>query len=134
MRSDRTVTCLGMTVLIAGLLSGNFVHNIQAAPPAKLKRLDARIVKGPFILSDGQSLRGAGYGKTIIDAQGAENGIVIRGGSGSVISDVTVRGARGANTKSSGWRIWARTRIVQSVRRACGRGWFGSARCCRRGR
>ncbi len=50
---------------------------------------------GGVTVPPGVSLQGAGYGKTIIDADGKENGLMIASGSGAVISDLTVRGATG---------------------------------------
>ncbi len=49
------------------------------------------------MLPPGASLKGAGCGATIIDANGADSGVKVTGGSGAVISDLTVRGASAAN-------------------------------------
>ena len=72
------------------------------AQAGAVRRLEAGILKGPILLAPGESLLGAGYGKSIIDARGSENGIVVSGGSGAVVSDLTVEGASGANVLVKG--------------------------------
>jgi hypothetical protein len=67
---------------------------VRTAKPGVTVTLPAGTYRGGVILPAGVSLRGAGYGHTIIDASQAEHGLVMTGGAGSAISDVTVRGAR----------------------------------------
>ena len=74
--------------------------------------LPAGEFRGGVTVPVGVSLRGAGYGNTIIDAAGAENGLVIAGGHGAVLGDLTVRGATGANVLVEG----AEQVIVRRVR------------------
>ena len=45
---------------------------------------------GGLLLPEGVSLKGAGYGKTILDASGHENGLVSRGKRKASVSDLTI--------------------------------------------
>ena len=67
--------------------------SITGARPGQTITLPAGTFAMGLTLPPGVSLRGAGYGKTIIDASIAKNGIDVNGGAGAVISDLTVRGA-----------------------------------------
>ena len=91
-----------LALVVAVVLAIGLVHSVcrevlvaQTAPQAKVRQLPAGTIKGPIELADGESLQGAGYGKTIIDATGCQAGVVIKGGNGAVISDLTVKGATG---------------------------------------
>ena len=69
---------------------------VASAKPGQIVELPEGTLQGGATLPDGVSLKGAGYGKTLIDAKGCENGIVIKGGNGATVSGLTVRGAKGA--------------------------------------
>jgi len=56
--------------------------------------LPAGTFHGGVTLPSGVSLRGAGYAQTIIDASSVEIGVLVDGGKGARVSDLTVRGAR----------------------------------------
>ncbi len=75
----------------------NLQNRLASAKPGQTITLPAGEFRGGVTLPAGVSLKGAGYGKTIIDAAGAEHGLAITNGGGAVISDLTVRGAAGAN-------------------------------------
>jgi len=77
---------------------------LTAAKPGQTVTLPAGEFRGGVTVPAGVSLKGAGYGRTIIDAGGAPNGLTVTGGSGTVISDCTVRGAAVADVLLSGTR------------------------------
>ena len=85
---------LGVTALVAHQ-AWRQPAMAQDSPQAKVRQLPEGTVKGPIELADGESLNGAGVGKTIIDATGCDSGVVVKGGSGAVISDLTVQNASG---------------------------------------
>ena len=70
---------------------------LNGAKPGQTVTLPAGEFRGGVSMPAGVSLHGAGYEKTIIDATGAVNGLTVAGGSGTVISNLTVHGASMAN-------------------------------------
>lgn len=65
--------------------------------PGSTVTLPAGTFRGGVTIPAGVRLQGAGYGKTIIDAAGLPNGITVSGDKATTISNLTVRGATGAN-------------------------------------
>ena len=94
---------LNVFVLVATLMASRLIAaddlqaRLTAAKPGQTVELPAGEFRGGVTLPAGVSLKGAGYGKTVIDAKGAENGIAIVKGDGSAVRDLTVRGALSAN-------------------------------------
>ena len=91
-----------LALVVAVVLAIGLVHSVcrdvlvaQTAPQSKVRQLPAGTIKGPIELADGESLQGAGCDKTIIDATGCQEGIIVKGGTGAVISDLTIKGAPG---------------------------------------
>lgn len=62
---------------------------LKAAKPGDVVSLPAGTFRSAIVLPEGVSLRGAGYGRTIIDAGAAATAITIRGGKGAGIEDLT---------------------------------------------
>ncbi len=75
----------------AALLS--LAHAVTGAKHGTTVTLVAGTYQGGVTLPPGVSLKGAGYGKTIIDASGQPLGIEVSGGAKAVIADLTVSGA-----------------------------------------
>ena len=75
---------------------------LASAKPGQTVQVPEGTFAGPAVLPAGVSLKGAGYGKTIIDATGCDNGILVKGSEGAEISDLTVRGASAANVLVQG--------------------------------
>ena len=89
------VACLlllacGMHAHAAGL---SLARAVAGARPGTTVTLVAGTYQGGVTLPPGVSLRGAGYGKTIIDASGQPVGIDVAGGAKAVLADLTVTGA-----------------------------------------
>jgi len=103
-----------LAIAPACLAAEKLQDRVSAAKAGETINLPAGEYVGGATLPDGVGLKGAGYGKTIIDATKLENGIVVKGGSGAVISDLTVRGARGANILAQGAEQFT-VRRVRSV-------------------
>ena len=98
---SRLFVCLLLLALTVCLLAAEETADLQqlltAARPGQTVKLPAGEFRGGVTVPAGVSLQGAGYEKTILNAAGAENGLAITTGQGAVISDLTVRGATGAN-------------------------------------
>lgn len=62
----------------------------------------AGIFRGPVVLPPGVNLRGAGIEKTIIDAGGAETGVLLNHGRTATLADFTVQGASLAGVRIDG--------------------------------
>jgi len=91
--------CTSLLVIVtvfAASAAEDLPNRLKSARPGQTISLPAGEFHGGVTLPAGVSLKGAGYGKTIIDASGAENGLRVSG-KDAVISDLTVRGATGAN-------------------------------------
>ena len=87
--------CAERALSVAG--SGDAAGQIQAAPAGTVVELAEGVYRlGDVRVPAGVSIRGAGYGKTILDATGCENGLVLTGGKAVTFSDFTIRGASGA--------------------------------------
>lgn len=72
---------------------------IAKAKPGDVISLASGVHQGPIRLPAGVKLKGAGVGKTIIDARSADDGVVVEGGKGAAISDLDVIGAKRANVR-----------------------------------
>lgn len=94
--------------------TGEWQQRIAAAKAGQIVELPAGEIKGSFTLPPGVGLKGAGYGRTVIDASGGTNGITVAG-SGAVVSDLTVRGAT-----STGILVRDATNVTLSRVRATG--------------
>ncbi len=103
----RRIEILTAVLLISrGLMEARGAESLQDrlqnVKPGQTVQLPAGEFRGGVTLPEGVSLQGAGYGKTTIDANGAENGLVVHGGTGATISDLTVQDAAGANVLVEG--------------------------------
>ncbi len=96
---------------ISAQAAENLSDRLRSAKLGTTVTLPAGEFHGGATLPAGVSLKGAGVGKTIIDASGAENGIKVTSG-GSTISDLTVRAASGVNILVQG----AEKVVIQRVR------------------
>lgn len=70
-----------------------------------------------IVLRPGVTVKGVGYARTILDAEGGDDGLVIRDGKGGGVSDLTVRGARRSAVlveNSMGVTV-ARVRLLDSL-------------------
>jgi DNA-binding beta-propeller fold protein YncE len=75
-------------------LAENVAERLGAARPGSTVELPAGTFRaGDLTPPDGVGLRGAGYGKTILDASGFENGLLLRGKLPASVSDLTITGA-----------------------------------------
>lgn len=76
---------------------------ISQTKPGAVAHLPAGTFKiGDIAVSEGVSLAGAGYGKTILDASGKAHGLILRGTAAAKISDLTVLNAVQAGIKVDG--------------------------------
>lgn len=97
-----TTTRWVFAILLVLVICG--AHAEDAALAVQLQRahagetviLPAGIINGGMVLPAGVSLRGAGYGKTVIDATGMEYGVLANGTQPTTISDLTVVGGKRA--------------------------------------
>jgi len=94
------------------------LQRITTAQPGAIVALPAgTLVLGNITVPDGVTLKGAGYGKTFLDAAGKEFGIKL--GNNAVLSDLTI-----ANAAQAG--LWvegvATVRIARIRVRSCGSG------------
>src|SRR5262245_39293574 len=88
---------LGLPLVATHVLAADDLQaRLTSAKAGQTVELPAGEFRGGVTLSPGVSLKGAGVGKTIINATGVQNGLIIKGGSGAQISDLTIRGAQGA--------------------------------------
>ena len=96
---------LFIVFIVLPAMRGSAADDLQlrlaAAKPGQTVELPEGEFRGGVTLPPGVCLKGAGYSKTIINAVGAERGIVIQGG-GSIVGDLTVRGATGENVVVQG--------------------------------
>jgi len=69
---------------------------LAAAPGTTVVLGEGVYALGDLTMPAGVSLRGAGYGKTILDAGGRESGLVLTGGKSASFSDFTLRNTTGA--------------------------------------
>jgi hypothetical protein len=77
----------------APIRAKSLAEALSTAQPGDTIVLPAGTYEGGQVLPSGVSLRGAGLGRTILDARKAEVGLAILGGRGVEVSDLTVRGA-----------------------------------------
>ncbi|MDE2507328.1 MAG: hypothetical protein KGM43_08965, partial [Planctomycetota bacterium] len=70
---------------------------LRAARPGDVVVLPAGVFDLIEVVPNGVSLRGAGIGKTILDARARDVGLRVEGGGSSTISDFTIRNARRVN-------------------------------------
>jgi len=91
------LSVLAMSLQAYGQNAAKLQDLLANAKSGQTVELPAGEITGGATLPEGVSLKGAGYGKTIINAKGMPNGIVVKGGSGVSISDLAVHGADGAD-------------------------------------
>jgi hypothetical protein len=84
-----------------GKAAEDWQTRIGSAKAGQTIELPAGEFRGGVTLPPGVRLKGAGIGKTIIDATGIQNGFIVEGGTGARISDLTVRDAQGAGVAVS---------------------------------
>ncbi len=70
---------------------------LRAARPGDVVVLPAGVFDMIEVVPNGVSLRGAGIGKTILDARARDVGLRVEGGGSATISDFTIRNARRVN-------------------------------------
>jgi len=82
-------------ILSAGIAEAeDYLQKIRSAKAGTTVALPAGTIKlGNAALPEGVSLKGAGYGKTVIDAAGFDTGLILRGKADAAIADLTIRGA-----------------------------------------
>ena len=90
------IACVGIAVSTRGAET-DLKALLAAAKSGQTVEIPAGVFRGPAVLPAGVSLKGAGYAKTIIDAAGVVNGLVVSNGGNVVVSDLTVRNANEAN-------------------------------------
>ncbi len=90
MKKQLVVLSAGVSLALSAPAE-DLTQRLAAAKPGRTVTLPAGEFRGGVTIPPGVSLKGAGVDKTIIDA-----GIVMEGGSGATISDLTVRNAPGA--------------------------------------
>ena len=78
---------------LAAVRAGTLADAIASARPGDTIVLPTGTFEGGITLPARVSLRGAGCGKTTIDARKAEVGVTIDGGEGAEVADLTVWGA-----------------------------------------
>ena len=81
-------------VLPAGTTPQQITRAVATAKQGQTILLPAGTFACGITLPAGVSLQGIGYGKTIIDASSSEIGVLVDGGKGARVSDLTIRGAR----------------------------------------
>src|SRR4029079_9207819 len=74
---------------------------LAGAQPGQVINLPEGEFRGRVQLPAGVRLKGAGVGKTIIDATGNVNVITVDGGSGATISNLTIRASQFAGVSVS---------------------------------
>ncbi len=77
---------------------------VAAAQAGDTIVLPAGTYDAPLVLPAGVSLRGAGMGKTVLDARKTEVGLTVDGGEGAEVSDLTIRGASRSDLLAKGAR------------------------------
>ena len=84
--------CLGFLMGVAAMGSEvNVAMQVASAKKGTTVTLPAGTFKaGDLLLPEGISLKGAGYGKTVLDASGHENGLIMRGNRKAQVSDLTI--------------------------------------------
>jgi hypothetical protein len=108
----------GGEALRAGIDAGGFANALAAAKPGQTVTLPEGLLRvGDLAVPAGVNLRGAGYGKTIIDATGFRYGVVVRDAKAVEVSDLTVKGATVADIQvsRSGQVIIARVLVRDGV-------------------
>jgi len=98
----RILTLLCLVTRTVNAAEATLESKLAGARPGQTVELPAGEFRGGVAVPPGVSLKGAGYDKTILDASGAENGVAITSGSGAVISDLTVCGAKAAGVLVQG--------------------------------
>ena len=94
-------------------------RKLSAAKPGDVVVLPAGTIAGSVVVPAGVSLKGAGVDKTIIDAKGQVNGILVEGGSNARISDLTIKNAMGTGVVLNATRS---TTVARVRATACSNG------------
>ena len=92
-----SLVCLLTSSMHADAAALSLAQAVAGARPGSTVTLTAGVYAGGVTLPPGVSLKGAGYGKTIIDASGLPTGIEVSSGSNATIADLTVSGATRIN-------------------------------------
>jgi nitrous oxidase accessory protein NosD len=107
-------------LLVSAVASADeLADRLKTARPGDTITLPAGTFRGGVTLPEGVSLKGAAYAQTILDATGADNGLVLSGKTPVSVSDLTVRGAAQAGIVADGLAGGAVERVVV---RGCGSG------------
>ena len=89
------LVCALLGLLGAGCWAASVAELLTGAKAETVVKLPAGIFTvNALVIPPGVSVRGAGYGQTILDAAGARNGVIVTGNSGVTLSDLTIRSAR----------------------------------------
>lgn len=107
----RKFACLSFLLILGLLTSSGFAADpsldvgqmVRSAKPGQTVSLPAGMFHTTIDLRDGVSLKGAGYGKTVIEADNNPVGVDVRGGRGAVIEDLTINsgGTTGIQVRNS---------------------------------
>ena len=94
----RKIACRSIAVALilsaSAAAAEDYGQKIQSAKRGSTVVLPAGTISlGNVALPEGVSLKGAGHGKTIIDAAGSDVGLILRGKAEAAITDLTIMGA-----------------------------------------